>query len=53
MKAYVVGGSVRDQLLGRPEGDRDWVVVGATPEQLLAAGDRALAQLLLGDALTA
>jgi len=40
MKAYVVGGSVRDQLLGRSHGDRDWVVVGATPDQLIAAGFR-------------
>jgi tRNA nucleotidyltransferase (CCA-adding enzyme) len=40
MKAYVVGGSVRDRLLGRAHGDRDWVVVGATPEQMLAAGFR-------------
>ena len=38
MKAYVVGGAVRDQLMGAPANDRDWVVVGATPEQMLAAG---------------
>jgi tRNA nucleotidyltransferase/poly(A) polymerase len=38
MQIYMVGGAVRDQLLGRPAADRDWVVVGATPEQLLAAG---------------
>ena len=38
MKAYVVGGAVRDQLLGLPPGDRDWVVVGATPEQMSALG---------------
>ena len=38
MKAYVVGGAVRDRLLGQPVNDRDWVVVGATPEQMLAAG---------------
>ena len=42
MKAYVVGGSVRDALLGREHGDRDWVVVGATPEDMLAAGFRAV-----------
>ncbi|HVO90832.1 MAG TPA: multifunctional CCA addition/repair protein [Casimicrobiaceae bacterium] len=35
---YRVGGSVRDELLGRPVQDRDWVVVGATPELLLASG---------------
>ncbi len=40
MKAYVVGGSVRDELLGRASGDRDWVVVGARPEELIAAGFR-------------
>ena len=33
-----VGGCVRDTLLGRPVQDRDWVVVGATPAQLLAQG---------------
>lgn len=37
---YRVGGSVRDELLGRPVADRDWVVVGATPEMLLASGFR-------------
>ena len=40
MKAYVVGGAVRDELLGAPVTDRDWVVVGATPEEMLAAGFR-------------
>jgi len=38
VKVYRVGGSVRDELLGRPAGDRDWVVVGATPEMLVASG---------------
>jgi len=38
MKAYVVGGAVRDQLMGAPSNDRDWVVVGATPEEMVAAG---------------
>lgn len=38
MKAYVVGGAVRDRLLGRPAQDRDWVVVGATPDEMEAAG---------------
>ena len=32
MDIYLVGGAVRDQLLGLPVKDRDWVVVGATPE---------------------
>lgn len=35
---YIVGGAVRDRLLGRPVVDRDWVVVGATPEILRAQG---------------
>ena len=38
MKVYSVGGSVRDELLGRAVQDRDYVVVGATPEQMIAAG---------------
>jgi tRNA nucleotidyltransferase (CCA-adding enzyme) len=38
VRIYRVGGSVRDELLGRPVVDRDWVVVGATPETLLASG---------------
>ena len=38
MKVYQVGGAVRDRLLGVPHGDRDWVVVGATPEQMAAEG---------------
>ena len=40
MKRYVVGGAVRDELLNLPVQDRDWVVVGATPEEMLAAGFR-------------
>ncbi len=42
MKVYAVGGWVRDRLLGRDDGerDRDWVVVGATPAQMIAAGFR-------------
>ncbi len=38
MQTYLVGGAVRDALLGRPVVDRDWVVVGATPEQMLEQG---------------
>ena len=38
MQLFVVGGAVRDALLGRPAADRDWVAVGGTPEALLAAG---------------
>ena len=42
MRTYVVGGAVRDQLLGLPVQDRDHVVVGATPAQMLEAGYRAV-----------
>src|SRR5690554_281690 len=38
MQTYLVGGAVRDQLLGLKVKDRDWVVVGATPEQMKARG---------------
>ena len=38
MQTYLVGGAVRDKLLGLPVVERDWVVVGATPQQLLALG---------------
>lgn len=38
MKTYLVGGAVRDMLLGLPIKDRDWVVVGATPQEMLDAG---------------
>ncbi|MDZ7828867.1 MAG: multifunctional CCA tRNA nucleotidyl transferase/2'3'-cyclic phosphodiesterase/2'nucleotidase/phosphatase [Halofilum sp. (in: g-proteobacteria)] len=40
MKVYLVGGAVRDELLGLQPGERDWVVVGARPEDLLDAGYR-------------
>ena len=40
MKRYLVGGAVRDALLGLPVGEQDWVVVGATPEAMVAAGYR-------------
>ncbi len=38
MKIYQVGGAVRDRLLGLPVKDTDWVVVGATPAELLQLG---------------
>jgi len=38
VKAYVVGGAVRDELLGLPVQDRDFVVVGATPEEMAGRG---------------
>lgn len=42
MQVYLVGGAVRDELLGLTAAERDWVVVGATPEQLQQAGYRAV-----------
>jgi tRNA nucleotidyltransferase (CCA-adding enzyme) len=42
MKTYLVGGAVRDRLLGLPPGDRDWVVVGATQAQMEALGFKAV-----------
>ncbi len=38
MKIYLVGGAVRDQLLGLPVRERDWVVVGSTPQEMQARG---------------
>ncbi|MGL5292258.1 MAG: multifunctional CCA addition/repair protein, partial [Aeromonas sp.] len=38
MQTYLVGGAVRDRLLGLPQGDRDHLVVGATAAQMLALG---------------
>jgi len=38
MKTFLVGGAIRDALLGRPGSDRDWVVVGSTPAQMEALG---------------
>jgi len=38
MKVYLVGGAVRDKLLGIPVKDNDWVVVGATPEKMISEG---------------
>jgi tRNA nucleotidyltransferase (CCA-adding enzyme) len=40
VKVYLVGGAVRDSLLDRPVHERDWVVVGATPEEMTARGFR-------------
>ncbi|MCA3929628.1 MAG: multifunctional CCA tRNA nucleotidyl transferase/2'3'-cyclic phosphodiesterase/2'nucleotidase/phosphatase, partial [Burkholderia sp.] len=40
MNIYAVGGAIRDELLGVPVQDRDYVVVGATPEQMAAQGFR-------------
>ncbi|MEM9242884.1 MAG: multifunctional CCA tRNA nucleotidyl transferase/2'3'-cyclic phosphodiesterase/2'nucleotidase/phosphatase [Pseudomonadota bacterium] len=38
MNIYLVGGAVRDKLLGKPIRERDWVVVGSTPEEMTALG---------------
>ena len=38
MQTFLVGGAVRDELLGLPVGERDWVVVGTTPEAMSAQG---------------
>ncbi|MDQ2070865.1 multifunctional CCA addition/repair protein [Natronospira bacteriovora] len=40
MKTYLVGGAVRDKLLGIPVKERDWVVVGATPDEMTDQGFR-------------
>jgi len=40
MKVYLVGGALRDKLLGLPLSDRDWVVTGASPEDMRAQGFR-------------
>ena len=40
MEVFLVGGAVRDELLGRPVHERDWVVVGSTPEEMLRLGFR-------------
>jgi tRNA nucleotidyltransferase (CCA-adding enzyme) len=44
MKRYIVGGAVRDALLGVPVNDHDWVVVGTTPEAMIAAGYKPVGQ---------
>ena len=41
-ETYLVGGAVRDELLQRPVTDRDWVVIGATPDDLLSQGPKNL-----------
>jgi len=46
MKTYQVGGSVRDELLGVEPHDKDWVVVGSSPEEMIEAGFLDLNQLV-------
>ncbi len=38
MRTYLVGGAVRDKLLGKEPKERDWVVVGSSPDEMLAKG---------------
>ncbi len=38
LQVYVVGGAVRDEMLGRAPGDRDWVVVGSSPDEMVVRG---------------
>ena len=38
MKIYQVGGSIRDELLGCKPSDKDWVVVGSSPEEMIEKG---------------
>ena len=40
MQKYLVGGAVRDHLLSLPAQEQDWVVVGATPQELIRQGYR-------------
>lgn len=42
MQIYLVGGAVRDTLLGLPVKEKDWVVIGATPEEMIAQGYQAV-----------
>lgn len=44
MKIYLVGGAVRDVLMGRAVHDRDWVVVGSTPEEMISMGFQQVGQ---------
>ncbi|MCX7124581.1 MAG: hypothetical protein NTU49_02265 [Gammaproteobacteria bacterium] len=38
MEIYLVGGAVRDELLGKPVKERDWVVLGSTPQEMISKG---------------
>ena len=42
MKVFQVGGSVRDEILGVEANDKDWVVVGSSPEKMVAEGFKAI-----------
>ena len=40
MKTYLVGGAIRDRLLGFQPKERDWVVVGSSPQEMKSKGFR-------------
>ena len=44
LEVYLVGGAVRDRLMGLPVRDRDWVVVGSTPDEMLSRGFKPVGQ---------
>ena len=44
MKIYLVGGAVRDKLLGYPSDENDWVVVGSSPKQMVELGYQPVGQ---------
>jgi len=44
LQVYLVGGAVRDRLMGLPVKDRDWVVVGSTPDEMKSRGFKAVGQ---------
>ena len=44
LEVYLVGGAVRDRLMGLPVKDRDWVVVGSTPDEMKSRGFKAVGQ---------
>ena len=51
MQVYLVGGAVRDHLLGHPYHEKDYVVVGATPEQLLSEGYQRVGKIIANGSL--
>lgn len=44
MQIFLVGGAIRDRLLGYPSNEKDWVVVGSTPEEMINLGYRPVGQ---------
>ncbi|MFZ8977733.1 MAG: hypothetical protein ACO2Y9_11620, partial [Pseudohongiellaceae bacterium] len=49
MQTYLVGGAVRDKLLGLETKDRDWVVVGAAPQEMLDLGYQQVGQAFVSN----